>query len=96
MAVESADDRAILLNDFGIAVEYNGNDFIAIFDNDYEAVDGLGTVPVALLRPRILCRSADVSSVSIGDTLTIENADYKAVVIMDDGTGMTEMMLEAQ
>lgn len=96
MAVETASDRALLLNDFGVTVTFGAETFTAIFDNDYEAVDSGGTVPFAMLRPRILCRSSDVSSVIVGSSFTIGGSTYLVVVIMPDGTGMTEMMLEAQ
>ena len=67
-----------------------------VFDNDYEAVNAGGTMDFAITRPRFYCRSADVLNVTEGDDLEVENVPYKIRVIMPDGTGMTELLLEKQ
>jgi len=96
MAVEDASDRAAMLADFGQIVSFGSDSFNGIFDNDYRAIDAATGVAFASLDPRLVCRTADVSSIVEGDLLTISAASYKVVVIMPDGTGMTEFMLEAQ
>lgn len=101
MAVETADDRLILLADFGVVALYTPVDgsqvsITAIFDNQYEAVDAGGGVAFAMQQPKILCRSADVSGVSEGAGIVIGGASYIVRVVMPDGTGITELMLEAQ
>jgi len=96
VTVESAADRASMLADFGVTATYSGGTFTAIFDNDYEAVEAGGGVPVAALNPRITCRTADVSTLSDGDSLTIDSALYVIAYVMPDGTGVTAMILEAQ
>lgn len=96
MAVEIADDRAILLADFGIDVTWDAATFKAIFDNMYMAEDMGGSVAFAMTQPKLLCRTADISAMSEGATVTVESVNYSVRVIMPDGTGMTELMLEKQ
>jgi len=101
MAVETTDDRLIMLADFGVAATYTpiggtASSITVIFDNQYEAVDAGGGVAFAMQQPRVTCRSADVSGVSEGATMVIELVTYIVRVVMPDGTGITELMLEAQ
>lgn len=99
MAVETADDRALLLADFGETATFTpsggaGVSVTGILDNDYEAVDAGGSVSFAVTRPRFVCRSSDIPAAADGDTLTIGGVAYTIRVVMPDGTGMTELMLE--
>lgn len=101
MAVETADDRLIMLADFGEAVLYTpvGGTQVsitAIFDNGYEAVDAGGGVSFALQQPRLTCRTLDVSSAAEGDAVSVGGVSYKVSIVMADGTGITELMLEKQ
>ena len=101
MAVETADDRLIMLADFGVVATYTpvggtASSITVIFDNQYEAVDAGGGVAFAMQQPRVTCRSADVSGVSEGATMVIDSVTYIVRVVMPDGTGITELMLEAQ
>ena len=99
MAVETADDRLFMLSDFGVSASYtpvggSSSSIIGIFDNSYEAVDAGGGVAFAMQQPRLTCRSADVTGVTEGALMTIEGASYIVRVVMPDGTGVTEIMLE--
>jgi len=101
MAVETADDRAIFVNvgDFGTAATYTPSGGVAstvngIFDNDFIEVDTGGGVGVALQQPRFHCRTADVSSASEGDALSVGGTSYTIRIVQDDGTGMTMLVLE--
>lgn len=101
MAVETADDRLIMLADFGQSIPYTplgGSpvNITAIFDNSYEAVDAGGGVSFAMQQPRLTCRTSDVLNAVEGDTFSINGATYKVVIVMPDGTGITELMLERQ
>lgn len=97
MAVETADDRSFLLADFGLDIAWSGGaNFTAVFDNMYTAEDVGGHVAFAMTQPKLLCRTADINGMAEGDTLTIEGAGYYVRIIMPDGTGMTELMLEKQ
>lgn len=92
--VESASDRLSMLSDFGVTVEWSGVDFIGIFDNNYHAAEFGGSVAFATSQPKLTCRTADITSVTVGTTLTIEAVDYTVQVVMNDGTGVTELTLE--
>jgi hypothetical protein len=99
--VESAADRLIVLADFGEQVTYtpvNGGckKVTAIFDQVYESVEVGGSVPFALSQPRLTVRTSDVSGVAEGDSFLIRSFNYKVTIVMSDGTGITELALEAQ
>ena len=45
-------------------------------------------------RPRITCRSADISSLAHGDSVVVNSTNYTVAEILKDGTGITEIFLE--
>ena len=99
MPVETAADRAVLLADFGETVIYNPasgsrKSVTAIFDNIYEEVEAGGTVGVSMQQPRLFVRTADIQGAVEGDAITVSDVDYTIRVIMSDGQGMTELVLE--
>jgi|DEB0MinimDraft_3_1074331.scaffolds.fasta_scaffold50375_3 hypothetical protein len=101
MAVETADDRAYMLNidDWGVAATYtpaggSPSTVNGIFDNDIVEVDAGGGVPMAVRQPRFVCREADISSAADGDAITISAVNYTIRVVDHDGTGMTTLTLE--
>jgi len=101
MAIETGIERAIMLADFGELVKFKpfnrSSSFISgIFDNTYEAVDSGGSVSFAVEQPRLTVKTSDVLGISEGDLFTIRSSSYIARVIMADGTGITEIALEAQ
>ena len=101
MAVETADDRSYFLADFGVAALYTPvggtqASITVIFDNEHIPVDTGGNVPFSLQQPKALCRTADLTGTVEGAQIVIESTTYIIRVIMPDGTGMTEIMLEAQ
>tara|TARA_R110000796_G_scaffold91255_1_gene195336 strand:+ start:32 stop:337 length:306 start_codon:yes stop_codon:yes gene_type:complete len=101
MAVETAIDRAIILIDFGLAATYtpvggSASTITVIFDNDYYSADGNGSVAFAMRQPKAQARSEDLTGVVEGGSLVIESVSYIIRVVMPDGTGMTELMLEVQ
>ena len=96
MTVESASDRLIMLADFGVATVWNGNTFAAIFDNDYQDAEVGGSIVFAVSQPRLTCRSADINGAAEGDAITVAGVSYIVRVIMNDGTGVAVLILEAQ
>jgi hypothetical protein len=101
MAVETASDRLTFLADFGQAVRWTisggrSKTVTAIFDYAYEMVDAGSSAGFAVRTPRIVCRSADVVGIGDGDTVLIDGDTFLVRVVMPDGTGMTEVQLEAQ
>lgn len=101
MPVETADDRAILIADFGETVSFipevgTQTNITAIFDNQYLGLDAGGTVEVSMVQPRLTVRTADVPEIQQGDTFIVRSVLYDVAVIMPDGTGITEIALEEQ
>ena len=93
MSVETAADRTALLADYGSTVtKADASTFVAIFDNDFLAVD-LDESEVESTEPTLLARTADVSGLAHGDSLTISAVSYTVRGIQPDGTGMTQIML---
>lgn len=98
MAVETADDRAALLADYGVTVtKADTTTFTAIFDETFIEVDPTGaTRAVESSDPQIMARTADVSALVHGSLLTISGSSYKVIGIEPDGTGITTLILEVQ
>lgn len=99
MAVETADDRAAMLEDFGTTATYTPDggaavEVCGIFDNEHVAIDAGGMVSVSSNAPHILCRSADVSTIAQGDAFTIDGTAYLVTDYKPDGTGFTDVELE--
>jgi len=97
---ESLSDRRVFVSDFGQDVLFNGAIFgirkvRGIFDNEYESFAG-ESLEYATQVPRLACVSDDVRGIQTGDSVTIDGSVYKVRVIMPNGTGMTEFMLEVQ
>ena len=100
MAVETADDRASFVADFGVSATYTpaggvSSAITVIFDNEFIPVDTGASVSFAMQQPKALAITADVLSAAEGDTLAINGITYTIRIVMPDGTGMTELMLEA-
>jgi hypothetical protein len=98
--VETADDRAFLLADFGVPAIFTPNGGTAttitvIFDNEFIPVDTGASVSFAMQQPKVMARTADLPGVAEGDTLSVGGVVYIIRIVMSDGTGMTELMLEA-
>jgi len=98
--VETGSARLAMLKDFGEDMSASSERtgffrFRGIFDNDHEMVAGQ-TMDFSLQRPRITCISRDIAGLLEGDNVTIRGELYQVVVIMPDGTGFTELMLEQQ
>lgn len=108
MAVETAADRLSMVSadDFGVTATYapqpsgSSASIEGIFDREFELVDFDGDTAVASRGPVFMCRSADVEATAnggrTGDYLTVSGTAYTIRIIRPDGTGMTELRLEAQ
>jgi len=101
MPVETAADRLLMLTDFGETVSFipevgSQTNITAIFDNEYRAVDAGGTVNFIAVEPRLTVRTSDIPNAAEDDVFIIRDKLYDVKVLMDDGTGITEIVLEAQ
>ena len=98
--VETATDRSLLLADFGEAATWTPSGgsaatLTALLSKEHEEVDTGGAVSIVMSHPRVTCRTADVSTAAEGDTFAIGGVTYTVRVVMTDGTGMTQVVLEA-
>ena len=103
MAVETAADRAAMLNvdEHGIEATYIDEfgvetNFYGIFDNPYFAPSGLGEVSFAESNPSILASSSDCTTMKYGERIEINSVVWVIRELMPDGVGMTEITLERQ
>jgi hypothetical protein len=96
LPVEFENDRLLMLADFGVSAVWKGTTFTAIFDNDYQDAEVGGSLVFAVSQPRLTCRSSDVNGAADGDAITVAGVSYVIRVPMNDGTGMTTLVLEAQ
>jgi len=102
MPIETVSDRLLMLSDFGVPCTMTKQSggvsrFTAIFDNQHELEDAGGGVSFSVLQPQLTCRDSDVSGVQYGDAIVVTGqGNYVVRVIMPDGTGITELRLEAQ
>lgn len=101
MPVETDADRAIFfaVDDFGaqatLSIDGSETQINGIFENDFEEVETGGMVSFAASSPTFHGRSVDLADAGEGDTLTINGSGYVIRVVMNDGTGMTMLKLEA-
>lgn len=66
-----------------------------VFENNYLLVeDDYGEVGVSSAKPRIVCKSSEVSSVAVNDQISIELINYKVTEIQPDGNGITNLILQ--
>lgn len=98
MAISFADDLTQILDvdDFAVAVTYDGGTINGIFDNETVPVDAGGFVSVHEEQPRLTCRTTDVSSITYDQTMIINAVTYKIKAWIHDGTGVTTIQLERQ
>jgi len=89
MAVESDDDRAAILADFGEPIIIGSLTITAIFDDGYE--DALGTW---VTTPVLTARTMDVTSYARGTALTIAGVSYTIAEQQPDGQGISQVILQ--
>lgn len=103
MPVELPSFRRIMVGDFGVpcvGLPLMGGSitFTAIFDSDHSMQDAGGYLSISTNSPKLTCVTDDVTSLTENDTVQVPvdgvTTDYVIVVVMPDGTGITEFQLE--
>lgn len=96
MTLESSTDLANFFDtdEHGTAATYSGSTVNGIFDNEFFEADG-GTVGVESAQPLFTCQTDDVSGIAHGDSITISGTAYTVRGVQPDGTGVTQLILEA-
>lgn len=92
--LETDADRLAYLEAFGVSVRIRGQELLAIFDNDYLAVQAID-MGVQSSTPYLTCRSADVERVGPRKGDSVDGLAKAFVVERSepDGTGMTRIVL---
>jgi len=90
------DDLTSILDvdEFAVAVTYDGGTIYGIFDNETIPVDAGGYVQVHQEQPRLTCRTADVPSIAEDNQMVINTVTYDIKAWVHDGTGVTTVQLE--
>lgn len=101
MGIESDTERSAFLStdDFGQSATFtpsggSSSTISGIFDAADGLVDLGGRVGITSDSPQFHCRTSDVSSAAEGDALVTGGVTYAVRDVIDDGTGMTTLMLE--
>ncbi len=76
-------------DDFAVPASVGGSSVSVIFDHAFVEVQG-----IAGEQPMVLADDGDISSVSVGDALIVNDTLYAIRVKRPDGTGLTMMLLE--
>lgn len=92
MTVESANDRAVFIADFGVPVTWAGasETFLGIFDRPSIMVEGLSEMTVIDRDASLLCLEADLpGGAAENDAVTVEGESqaYRCQALRPDGTG---------
>lgn len=96
MALPLSDDLTSILvvDEFAIAVTYDGGTINGIFDNETIPVDNGGFVTVHQEQPQLTCKTSDLPSIGEGEVMVISGVTYVVRAWIHDGTGVTVVQLE--
>jgi len=86
------EDYTVFLNsvEHGTAAVYKTTSIVGIFENQYIEVNGVET-----LAPTFMIDLLSVPNIVRGNTLRINNLEYRVAGKQPDGTGMVLIILEA-
>ena len=78
-------------DDFAVVLTHSASTYNVIFDAEYSGEDMMeGSLPMAMIS------DSDSVGMGIGDTVTINAQDYTIREKQQDGTGVTNMIIEEQ
>lgn len=87
-------DLATFINtdEFAVSITYNSTSIAGIFDDEYKGVNQI-TGEIEATAPQVIVKASDVLGIVHGSTLTINSATYYVINILQDGTGLTTLIL---
>lgn len=101
MPVESSADILDFfeLDDFADAATYtpmggSASTVLGIFDNPQASRNATDLIDVTIPAPQFVCRTADVPNAADGDAIVIRSVSYLVRVSLNDGTGVSTLLLE--
>ena len=84
----------LVVDEFAVAVTYDGGTINGIFDNETIPVDNGGFVTVHQEQPQLTCKTSDLHSIGEGEVMVISGVTYVVRAWIHDGTGVTVVQLE--
>lgn len=98
MPVAPLDDPAQFINgdEFAVEVSFEGETFLALFDDETQLLAGLGEVDVAESGPSLTAVESVITALGIksGAELLVNGATYRVKTPRPDGTGITVLPLD--
>lgn len=101
MPVESSADILDFfeLDDFADAATYtpiggSASTVLGIFDNPQASRNATDLIDVTIPAPQFVCRTVDVPNAADGDAIVIRSVSYLVRVSLNDGTGVSTLLLE--
>ena len=79
-------------DDFAVSITYNSTSIAGIFDDEYRGVNQL-TGEIEATAPQVIVKTSDVVGVAHGAVMVINSATFYVINIMQDGTGLTTILL---
>ena len=95
-----SEDLDPLFADFGVDIRITPKvgmryTLTGIFDIAHYEYDDVSGVGLEGRQPRLVCRSSDLHDPQHGDQVEVEGTTYRITNIQPDGTGVTELWLQA-
>lgn len=84
----------VFFDDFATSVTLAGATVLAIFDDAHE-VGSVGSVGMAASQPMLTLRTSDVPADAVGAAVVVGSAAYQVAEHRPDGTGVSQLLLEA-
>lgn len=78
---------------FAVPASLGASSFSVIFDDAYYPAQG-EEVNIETSKPRVTCKSSDVTGAMQGDTITIDGTAYTIIGKQPDGTGIIILTME--
>ena len=101
MGVESDSDLSdfFVIDDFAITAKYTAIGKTAktikgIFDNPQVSINASDMLDVTIPSPKFVCRTVDVPNAAEGDAMVINSTSYYVRVVLNDGTGVSTLIME--
>lgn len=101
MPVESSADILDFfeLDDFADAATYTpvgggASTVLGIFDNPQASRNATDLMDITIPAPQFVCRTVDVPNAADGDLIVIRTVSYNVRVVLNDGTGVSTLILE--
>ena len=101
MGVESDSDLSdfFALDDFATTAEYTAigkrvKIISGIFDNPQASRNATDMLNVTIPAPNFACRTVDVPNAADGDSMVINSTLYYVRVVLNDGTGVSTLIME--